>query len=186
MGTVDDAVQAQIRNIEQATGRSIDDWVALAQGSGKARHGEIVSWLKAEHAFSHGNANRVALEATRRSVPGGVVDPLDAIYAGAKAGLRPFYEQVVALIRSFGDDVEVAPKKAYASLRRSKQFGTVGPGTAGRLDIGLNLPGVTASGRLEADSGMCTHRLRLSSIEDLDAEVVAWLRKAYERASPPK
>lgn len=184
MGTIDDAVQAQLRNIEQATGRSIDDWVALVDGSGKVRHGEIVSWLKAEHAFSHGNANRVALEAIRRSDGGPVVDPIDAIYAGARAVLRPFHEQVVAVVRSFGDDVEEAPKKAYVSLRRSRQFGTVGPGSAGRLDIGLNLSGEAATGRLEADSGMCTHRVRLSSTEDFDAEVVGWLRKAYESAAP--
>ena len=182
MATLDDAALSQARNIEQATGRSIDAWVALARASGKERHSEILAWLKPEHGFSHGNANFVALRAKRGSVVGGDADLVDAMYAGPKSALRPFHEQVIELLRGFGDDVELAPKQAYVSLRRSKQFATVGPGSRGRLEIGLNLEGVEPAGRLEAAGGMCTHRLRLASTAELDSEVVGWLRQAYERA----
>jgi hypothetical protein len=182
MATVDDALRAQARNIEQATGRSIDAWVALVKASGKERHTEIVEWLKAEHGFSHGNANRVALTAKQGSVLGGGDELVDAMYTGPRAAQRPFHDQVIELTRGFGADVELAPKQAYVSLRRKKQFGTVGPGPGGRLEIGLNLKGVEPSGRLEASGGMCTHRVRLSSADELDADVVGWLRAAYERA----
>jgi uncharacterized protein DUF5655/uncharacterized protein DUF4287 len=182
MATMDHAVQSQTRNIERATGRSIDAWVALVNSSGKERHMEILTWLKAEHGFSHGNANLVALTAKRGSSEGGAEKLVDAMYAGPKATMRPFHDQVIELARGFGDDVELAPKQVYVSLRRTKQFGTVGPGARGRLEIGLNLKGMEPAGRLEAAGGMCTHRVRLSSIEDLDAEVIGWLREAYERA----
>ena len=69
-----------------------------------------------------------------------------------------------------------------SALRRSKQFGTVGPASGGRLEIGLNLKGVEPTGRLEASTGMCTHRVRLSGPQELDDEVRGWLREAYERA----
>jgi hypothetical protein len=182
MATLDDAVRSQARNIEQATGRSVDSWAALAKASGKERHGEIIAWLKAEHGFSHGNANLVALAATRGTVEGGGDELVDSMYAGPKATLRPVHERVIQLARSFGDDVELAPKQAYVSLRRSKQFATVGPGPGGRIEIGLNLKGVEPTGRLEAARGMCTHRVRVSSAAELDSEVIAWLREAYERA----
>ena len=182
MATVDDAVKSQARNIEQATGRSIDEWVALVKVSGPERHGEIVAWLKAEHGFSHGNANFVALAAKRGSVAGGGDELVDAMYSGPKASLRPFHDQVIEIARDFGADVELAPKQAYVSLRRSKQFGTVGPAPGGRLEIGLNLKGMESDRRLEAASGMCTHRVRLSSMDELDSEVIGWLREAYERA----
>jgi hypothetical protein len=182
MATVDDAVQSQARNIEQATGRSMDEWVALVKASGKERHSEILVWLKTEHGFSHGNANLVALVAKRGSTAGGGDDLVDAMYVGPKERLRPLHDRVIELVRGFGPDVELAPKQAYVSLRRSKQFGTVGPGPGGRLEIGLNLKGEEAAGGLELASGMCTHRVRLASPEELDADVIAWLREAYARA----
>jgi hypothetical protein len=182
MATVDNAIMSQARNIEQATGRSIDEWVALVAASGSSRHGETVAWLKAEHGFSHGNANFVALTAKRGSTAGGGDELVDAMYAGPKATLRPFHDQVIELIQGYGADVALVPKQAYVSMRRSKQFGTVGPGPRGRIEIGLSLRGVPPTGRLEATSGMCTHRIRLSSPDELDADVLGWLHDAYERA----
>jgi uncharacterized protein DUF5655/uncharacterized protein DUF4287 len=182
MATVDDAVQTQARNIEQGTGRSVVAWAALAKANGKERHAEILVWLKAEHGFSHGNANLVALVAKRGSTAGGGTELVDAMYAGPRASTRPFHDHVIDLASGFGTDVELAPKQAYVSLRRSKQFATVGPGPTGRLEIGLNLAGVPPTRRLDVTGGMCTHRVRLSSVDELDAEVVGWLREAYDRA----
>ena len=124
----------------------------------------------------------MALTAKRGSVSSGSDNLVDAMYAGPKASLRPFHDHVISLASGFGDDVELAPKQAYVSLRRSRQFGTVGPGPRGVLEIGLNLPGVEPTGRLEAAGGMCTHRLRLASPDELDAGAVKWLREAYDRA----
>ena len=56
------------------------------------------------------------------------------------------------------------------------------PGSGGRLEIGLNLKGIEPAGRLEAATGMCTHRVRLRATDDIDDEVRGWLREAYERA----
>ena len=81
MGKIDDATQSQARNIEQATGRSIDAWVALVKASGAERHSEMVAWLMAEHGFSHGNANLVALMAKRDPAAAGGDAQVDAMYA---------------------------------------------------------------------------------------------------------
>ena len=68
------------------------------------------------------------------------------------------------------------------SLRRAKQFGTVGPISGGRLEVGLNLKDFEPAGRLERATGMCTHRVRFTDPSQLDAELVGWLRDAYDRA----
>jgi hypothetical protein len=183
MATLDEAVKTQMRNIEESTGTSVEGWVTLIRASGREKHTEIVNWLKSEHGFSHGNANLVALTAKRSTSEIG--DPVDAIYSGSKAALRPFHNRVIELINRFGSDVELAPKQAYVSARRAKQFGTVGPGPAGRLEIGLNLKGMEPTDRLESTSGMCTHRVRLASADELDAEVIGWLEEAYRRAGKP-
>ena len=89
---------------------------------------------------------------------------------------------VVGVARGFGPDVELAPKQTYVSLRRAKQFATVGPASGGRLEVGLNLKDIEPAGRLERATGMCTHRVRMADPSELDAEVVDWLREAYDRA----
>lgn len=179
---LDEAVRNQMRNIESKSGRSMDEWAALVRSSGRVRHGEILAWLKSEHGLTHGNANLIALTALRGpNAPVG--DALvDAIYSGPKATLRPLHDRVVELARGLGGDVQLAPKQTYVALRRSKQFGTVGPASGGRLEIGLNLRGQEPTGRLEPATGMCTHRIRLTGPAELDDEVVGWLREAYERA----
>lgn len=181
MGTLDSAYQTQARNIEQSTGRSIDEWVALVKASGNERHTDIIAWLKATHGFSYGNANFVALKA-KHGVSTGGDDLVEAMYSGPKAALRPFHDLVIETAQGFGADVELAPKQAYVALRRSKQFGTVGPGPRGSLEIGVNLEGVEPTARLTSATGMCTHRVRLASTSEFDSEVIGWLREAYERA----
>jgi hypothetical protein len=180
MTKLDEALQSQMRNIEQATGRSMAEWITTVHASGLERHSQILTWLKDVHGFTHGNANLVAMRA-RNGAPNG--DALvDAMYSGSRATIRPLHDRVIELAGSFGTDVEFAPKKAYVSLRRSKQFGTVGPGPKGHLEIGLNLSGEEPGARLQAAGGMCTHRVRLSSEDELDDELVGWLRSAYVRA----
>jgi hypothetical protein len=184
MPTVEEQLRTQIANIERSSGRTMAEWRALARERGLAKHGQIVAWLKAEHGMSHGNANRVALEALREDAPAGAPadDLVAAMYAGPRAGLRPLHDRIVALAQSFGPDVELAPKKAWLSLRRAKQFATVGPASASRLEVCLNLD-TPPTDRLEAPTGaMLPRRVRLASDEDLDAQFRGWLHEAYDRS----
>ncbi len=179
---LDEALETQKRNIATRTGRPFDAWVDLARSSGLDKHSAIVAWLKSEHGMGHGDANLVALTVLRGAAAPQGDDLIDSIYAGPKANVRPLHDAAVEVARSFGDDVVLAPKQTYVALRRSKQFATVGPASGGRLEIGLNLKDVVPTARLEATTGMCTHRVRLTSTDELDDEVRGWMREAYDRA----
>ena len=88
-------------------------------------------------------------------------------------------------INKFGKDIEIAPKKAYVSLRRKKQFAILQPSTKDRLDVGLNIKGVAASGNVEEGAkwnAMCTHRIRVEDAKTVNKDLIAWLKKAYEQA----
>lgn len=180
------AMASMIANMKANTGKSLDEWLKITAKAKLAKHGEIVKMLKANHGLGHGFANLVAhktLSSDAGSSDGD--DLLAAQYAGAKAGLKPIYDKLAAVIEGFGKDVEFSPKKAYMSLRRSKQFGLIQPSTATRLDLGLTLKGVAPEGRLEASgsfNAMCSHRVRLEKPADVDAEVKAWLKQAYDAA----
>lgn len=173
-------VETMAANLAHKTGRTLDEWVAIVRAEGLEKHGHIVSYLKSEHGMTHGYANLVATSV--RQQPAGEEDLVAAQYAGSKAGLRPLYEALLAEARALGADVEVAPKKTYVSLRRSKQFALLKPATRTELEIGLNLPAEPGSERLRPATGMCTHTLRLDSVDDIDAELRGWLAAAYERA----
>jgi hypothetical protein len=110
-------------------------------------------------------------------------DVVGAIYSGAKADLRPIHEQVMAAISELGP-FEIAPKKGYVSLRRKKQFAMIGPGTKMRVQVGLNMKGIPATDRLiELPSGgMCQYRVNLADVKEVDPELMAWIRHAYDSA----
>jgi UDP-galactopyranose mutase len=89
----------------------------------------------------------------------------------------------MAAIEKFGP-FEIAPKKGYVSLRWKKQFATIGPGAITRVDVGLNMKDVKGTARLEAlpPGGMCQYKVRVTDHTQVDAELIAWIRRAYDSA----
>ena len=181
-----DTVAKLVENLKATTGSTLEEWAAVLKASGLDKHAALVAHLKAEHALTHGRANMIVLKARGTdagSMDGGAL--VDAMFAGDKARLRPIYDAILAACSTYGSDIEPQPKKGYVSLRRKKQFGLAQPSTKDRLDLGLNLKGVAPGGRLEASgsfNAMMTHRVRLATEADLDAEVLGWLRAAYDGA----
>lgn len=185
---IEQAVQNMIKNLKEKTGKSLDEWVRIAQSSGEGKVRARINYLKAEHGLTHGYANLIALTAKdREAQAAGTVpeDPVDALFSGPKAGLRPIYDRILAAARGFGEDMVESPKRTYVSLRRSKQFAIVQPSTRTRVDVGLVLKGVEPSGRLEPAgswNSMCTHRVRVESAEEVDDALCTYLREAYDAA----
>lgn len=183
---VDVATAKMIANLEASSGRSFADWIALAKGSGQAKHGQMVAWLKAEQGLTHGYANLVAHKTLASDAGSQASDDLmAAMFEGPKAAMKPAYDRVAAIVEGLGG-VEFAPKKGYVSFRRSKQLGLAQPSTKDRLDLGLILKGVEPEGRLEKSgswNAMVTHRVRIASADEVDAEVEAWIRRAWEAAA---
>lgn len=183
----DQQLQTMLANVPAKTGKVLGAWIELIAEQGLAKHGQIVKFLKGEHGVTHGFANLIAHQALAAQQGGGASedDLIEAQYAGAKAALRPILDTVLVAVEAFGGDVQVAPKKTSVSLRRAKQFALVQPSTKSRVDLGLQLPGVTPEGRLESSgsfSAMVSHRVRLGAMEEVDEEVVGWLRQAYDLA----
>jgi len=179
------AAQTMIDNLHKNTGKSLDQWIEIVQKQKFEKHGEIMKFLKEEHGHSHGFANLIAHKA-KGSDAGSAKNTDDLIvkqYKG-KEHLMPIYDQLISDIKAFGSDIEIAPKNAYVSLRRKKQFALLNPATKTRFEIGINLKGQEPKGKLEAEkpNAMCSHKIKLSDIKDIDQEVLQWLKLAYENA----
>ena len=182
----EEMAEAMINNMEAKTGKPLPEWIKIVQSSGLEKHGQVVKMLKGDHGVTHGFANLIAHKSKDAGQPPvEKTDLVSAQYAGSKAALRPIYDALLAMINEFGEDVEIAPKKSYVSLRRNKQFGLIQPSTKTRVDVGINIKGKEATERLENSgsfNSMVSHRVRLSDATDVDAELAGWLREAYEAA----
>ena len=174
------------QNILEKTGKSVDEWIMVLHAQKFEKHGQMVSFLKSEHGVTHGYANYIAhmLRQSDAGVPE-ADDLVDEQYSKGKEGLRPIYEKLKAEIAKLGDDIEFVPKKASVSVRRKRQFTLIQLSTKTRMDIGLKLPGKELTDRLESSGPfgtMCTHRVRAETVRDVDAELMDWIREAYESA----
>ncbi len=179
---MDDATKKLIDSLPEKTGRSLEQWSSILDQTGLEKHGQMLAFLKTEHGVTHGFANSIAILHRERGVERTDDDLLDAQYAGAKAVLRPLHDRLVEIAQSLGDDVEVAVKRTSVSLRRRKQFALIEPASAQRIALGLNLGEAPAGERLLAAKGMCTHRVDVRALDDINEELVDWLRQAYELA----
>jgi len=181
--TPEEVEATMVANLEERAGKSMNQWLTLARKSGLSKHGEIVKHLKTEHELTHGYANLVAHYYLKSGASAQPDEELVAVqYSGKMSDLKPIYDALLAAATKLGKDVEVAPKKAYVSLRGTKQLALIQPSTATRLDLGLNLKGVAPEGRLEASgsfNSMLTHRVCLESVAEVDKAVRGWLEAAY-------
>ena len=179
---MDKALETMIANMPEKTGKSLDAWIAILKEQTFTKHSESVNFLKKVHGVTHGFANTIVHLSKEDKTS--TVDLIATQYE-KKQSLKPIYNALKTYIETLGNDIEFAPKKAYVSIRRKKQFAIIQPSTKTRIDVGLNIKGKEAEGILENSgsfSAMCSHRIRLTSIEDISEKVKNWIKEAYEAA----
>ncbi|MEP7144464.1 MAG: DUF4287 domain-containing protein [Ferruginibacter sp.] len=176
----------QVKNLEEKTGKKMEEWIAIANKSPFKKHGEILSYLKDRHGIGHGYANLIVHYA-KQSHAGASENLGDLIteqYKG-KENLKSWYDKLMDEIEKFGKDVNISPKKAYVSLRRKKQFAIIQPSVKTRLDIGLNIKDLAPAGNIEAAgswNSMCTHRVKVEDEKQINKDLIGWIKMAYEQA----
>jgi predicted GTPase len=84
-----------------------------------------------------------------------------------------------------GSDVKVCPCQTIVPLYRNHVFAQIKPTTRTRIDLGLALKDTKVPKRLIDTGGLAkkdriTHRIEITSLKDIDAEVKKWLKTAYE------
>lgn len=183
---MDKATLTMIENLHKNTGKSLEQWTDIVKMENFAKHGEVIKFLKDKHGLTHGFANLIAHKAKGSDADSAENqnDLIELQYKG-KEHFKPLYDKLLCEIKVFGEDFEIAPKNAYVSLRRKKQFAILQPATKTRFEIGIILKGQEPQGKLEAintPNAMCSHRINLSELKDIDKEVIGWLKVAYNNA----
>jgi uncharacterized protein DUF5655 len=110
---------------------------------------------------------------------------VDDMFAGPKAALWPIYEALLKTGLSVGKDTKACPCKKIVPIYRRHVIAQIKPATRTRIDFGLALGNTKAPKRLIDTGGFMkkdriTHRIEITSIDDIDDELKRWLKKAYE------
>jgi predicted transport protein len=183
---MDKSLQTMIDNLFAATGKTLDEWIEIVRKENFVKHGEMLTYLKQIHGLTHGYANLIAhkVKGSDAGSAENVDDLITKQYTG-KEHFFPLYQHLIRSISAFGPDVEIAPKNAYVSVRRKKQFAMLIPATKSRFEIGVNLKDQETLGALEkitSANAMCSHKINLNAGQEPDAEILNWLKKAYDQA----
>lgn len=167
------------------TGKSLEEWIAIVEVSKISKHTEIISFLKSEYGLTYGFANLIALKARKSDAGSFPEEDLLASQYKGKEELKDIYNKLISGIAKFGDDITITPKKDSVSIIRKKQFALIKPASKIRIDLGLKIKDKAFTERLQ-NSGpfgtMCSHRVQLTNIDEVNSELLNWLKEAYEGA----
>ena len=186
-------VMKWIDDLPAKTGRSLDEWLKFIKKSGPKTEQERREWLKTEHGLGTNSAWWLAERAEGKGGEDG--DPeaylqaaeryVEKMFAGKKESLRPIYDALLKLGLAIGKDVKACPCQTIVPLYRKHVFAQIKPTTQTRIDLGFALGNMKGAGRLIDTGGFAkkdriTHRIPITSVNEIDDEVKRWLKVAYD------
>ena len=186
--------QKWITELKQKTGRSLEEWLSHIKKAGpKDEQGRRV-WLKEEHGLGTNTAWWLAERAEGKGQESSDSDlylesaerDVEKMFSGGKAGLRPLYDALLKLGLKTGKEAKACPCQTIVPLYRNHVFAQIKPTTQTRIDMGFALGDMKPKGRLIDTGGFAkkdriTHRIPITSMDDIDDEVKHWLKVAYDR-----
>jgi hypothetical protein len=179
---MDKALQTMIANMPEKTGKSLDVWKILLKEKSFSKHSEAVKFLKTEYHVTHGFANTIVTLSKEENKS---EDDLVELQYKGKENLKPMYKELISFVKSLGTDVTITSKKGSVSSIRKRQFLLIKPASKTRIDLGFKLKDKPTTDRLE-NSGpfgtMCTHRVKLFEPKEIDSELKAWIKEAFEKS----
>jgi hypothetical protein len=189
-------MQKWIAELQSKTGCTLEQWIAHIQARGPKDPKECREWLKAKHKLGTNSAWWLAEKALGNPLGLSDDDPesylaacpvyVENMYAGVRTVLRPLHNELVRLAQLLGDDVRICPCQTIVPLYRRHVFAEIKPATNKRINLGFALEDEPFTSRLVDTGGIAkqnriTHRVAITSLDDIDLQVKRWLKQAYER-----
>jgi Domain of unknown function (DUF5655)/Domain of unknown function (DUF4287) len=186
--------QKWIGELKQKTGRTLEEWLKHIKKDGPADETERRAWLKEKYGFGTNTAWWLAERSVGKGEESGDPDAylvsaerdVEKMFSGGKAHLRPLYDALLKLGLKTGKEAKACPCQTIVPLYRNHVFAQIKPTTQTRIDMGLALGDMKPTGRLIDTGGFAkkdriTHRIPITSLDDIDEEVKHWLKVAYDR-----
>ena len=181
-----DMMSSVTDSMKERTGKTLEEWVAAVQATkiDPLDQKAVRNWLKSQGVLQNSQwaiADAAARAAgwERPSVEGYI----DSQFQGEKAALRPIFDALREIVEGLGEDVTAEGRGGYTPFVRKRQFIAVQASTKTRIDLGLRFKQAPDSALLSTTSlpGQSTHKLGLSSVDEITDEVKDLVRLAYEQ-----
>jgi Domain of unknown function (DUF5655)/Domain of unknown function (DUF4287) len=186
--------QKWITELKQKSGRSLEEWLAHIKKAGPKDEKARRDWLKQEYGLGTNTAWWLAERAEGKGEESGDPDlylqaaerDVEKMFSGGKTGLKPLYDALLKLGLTTGKEAKACPCQTIVPLYRNHVFAQIKPTTKTRIDLGFALGDMKPEGRLIDTGGFAkkdriTHRIPITSMDDIDDEVKHWLKVAYDR-----
>jgi hypothetical protein len=173
------------RLLEERTGEGVDAWNRRIQKEGLTDKESLRAWLAEQGVTGYA---QTLLVMERFGYPDFFLASADELIEGQYADrpqLRPVLDAILDAAAGLGE-VAVQTRKTYISLVTPRRtFARVQPTKKDRVDLALRLDGQAPAGRLQPSKIHETTPLQLSlrAPEEVDAEVLDWLQRAYDQSS---
>jgi hypothetical protein len=182
-----------IASMKDKTGLSLDEWVELVKKKGPADEKGRAAWLKEKYELGTNYAGWITEVSFGRGMEH--IDPdiylataekyVNEMFSGKKAALRPIYDELLKLGLGVADDLKACPCQTMVPFYRNHVIAQIKPTTNTRIDVGFALKDMKPVGRLIDTGGFAkkdriTHRIEITSVNDIKDDVTKWLKKAYE------
>ena len=171
------------RLLKERTGADVDTWNQRITTEGFADEQTLRVWLTEQGVTGYAQS---LLVMERFGYPAFFLASADELIEGQYADrpqLRPIFDALLDAAAGLGE-VVIQTRKTYVSLVTPRRtFARIQPTTKQRVDLGLRLEGQQPGGRLQPSKIHETMPLQISltSLEEVDAEVLAWLQRAYDQ-----
>ena len=124
-------------SLERDTGKSLDEWVAIARTCPETQHRARLRWFKDTHGLLQNRASHVLSEAFESKMAWNQPEALlDALWTDPAS--RAIFEAVRAAATALPDTIETA-RKGYTAWSRKVQFAALKPKKGGRT-LSWDLP----------------------------------------------
>ena len=171
------------RLLEQRTGQGVEAWNRRIQAEGFDDESSLRAWLTEQGVTGYA---QTLLVMERFGYPDLFIATADQLIDDQyidRPHLRPIFDALADAAAGLGE-VTIQARKTYVSLVTPRRtFARVQPTTRDRVDLGLRLEGQKPGGRLQPSRIQETMQVQigLTSPDQVDAEVLDWLQKAYEQ-----
>jgi len=163
----------------------------LRQASGVVTLSAAQLAIARDYGFASWPRLKAEVERRRAALAGFLTAEADDLIAGQyrdRPRLRPILDAVLTALPALGPVTVQARGTIVSLVTPRRTFAVVKATTKSRVDLGLRLDQTQPEGRLlpARDIGSATVRIPLTAPDEIDEEVLGWLRRAYnENAAPP-